>query len=104
MCRAQRRHGPYMMGLRLVRPNSQRVWSLRQEGINPSVSVCFLYDDNVLKQKELVVSYSHRHREFRGNVMPSIALKDSYIFNKIKNGLKLVPYLEIKDRKNVLNA
>ena len=93
-----------MMGLRLVRPNSQRVWSLRQEGINPSVSVCSLYDDNVLKQKEPVLSRSHCQREFRGKVMPSIALKDPYIFNKIKNGFRLVPYLEIKDQRNVLNA
>ena len=30
-----------MMGLRLVRPNSQRVWSLRQEDIKPKAKCLF---------------------------------------------------------------
>ena len=82
-----------MMGLRLVRPNSQRVWSLRHEGINPSVNICSLDDDNVLKQKKKICSLplpSSERIQRKGGVLHSLRRSIHCSKRKAKNGLKFV--------------
>ena len=70
MCRAQSHHGPQMMGLRLVRPNSQRVWSLRQEGINPQCVYVHLDDIGFGIRTDTFLFGSHRLREFKKRWCP----------------------------------
>ena len=104
MCRAQSLHGPQMMGLRLVRPNSQRVWSLRQKGINPQcvsihkedISFGIRTDINFGIRKyisfginiDMSLFGSHCLRESRKRWCPPQSQKIHTLFKRKQNGLR----------------
>ena len=104
MCRAQSHHGPQMMDLRLVRPNSQRVWSLRQEGINPQcvsihlddisfgirtyISFEIRTDISFGINVDMPLFCSHCLRESRKRWCPPQSQKIHTLFKRKQNGLR----------------
>ena len=68
-----------MMGLRLVRPNSQRVWSLRQEGIKPKAKCLFSLITSFEIRIDLFSLPFPSSKRIQKEVVLSTALEDPYL-------------------------
>ena len=67
------------MGLRLVRPNSQRGWSLRQEGIKLKAKCLFSRNTSFEIRTYLFSLPLPSSERIQKEVVPSTALKDPYL-------------------------